>query len=232
MTDADRLKRAAAERAVALVETGMVLGIGTGTTARHVVDVLAERMEAGSLDDVTGVPTSEGTRAYARERGLRLSTLEEHPHCDLTIDGADEVDPSLDLIKGMGGALLWEKIVASASDRLVIVADESKPVKRLGERTPVPIEVVPFGWVTHREFLRGLGAEPTLRRQHDGEPVRTDGGHFILDARFADGVADAAALDRALNDRVGVVEHGLFLGLATTVVIAGADGVRVLERTP
>ena len=227
--DAERLKRAAAERAVEHVESGMVLGLGTGSTARHVVDVLAERLEAGELRDVVGIATSESTRAHARARGVPLTELEEGTVCDLTIDGADEIGPRLDLIKGLGGALLWEKMVASASERLIIVADESKLVDRLGTRAPLPVEVVPFGWRVHLPFLRELGAAPSLR-EREGRPVRTDGGHYLLDLAFEDGIADAAQLDERLNERVGVVEHGLFLGMATAAVVAGAAGVRVLER--
>lgn len=226
---ADELKRAAAERAVEFVESGMVVGLGTGSTARHVVDVLAERLEAGALHDIVGVPTSEATRAHAGVAGVPLATLDERTACDLTIDGADEIDGRLDLIKGLGGALLWEKIVASASDRLVIVADDSKLVERLGQGAPLPVEVAPFGWSSHLEFLEGLGARPVLRQGSEGEPFRTDGGHLIVDCAFDDGIPDAYEVDRRLNDRPGIVDHGLFLGMASRAVVAGKGGVRVLE---
>ena len=161
LSHTEQLKRAAAERAVALVESGMRLGLGTGSTARHVLDVIGERLREGSLTGIVGVPTSTATYDYAQTLGIPLGTLDDHPRLDLAIDGADEVDPHLQLIKGLGGALLWEKIVESASSRLVIVVDESKLVARLGDRTPLPVEVVPFGWRSHVEFFHELGAEPT-----------------------------------------------------------------------
>lgn len=229
MSTQELQKRRAAERAVEFVEDGMVLGLGTGSTARHVLDVLAERLAAGELRGITGVPTSRDTERLARERGIPLVTLEEEPRLDLAIDGADEVDPDLNLIKGLGGALLWEKIVATASDRLVVVVDESKCVERLGARAPVPVEVVPFGWATHLSYLDLLGAEATLRRTATGEPFVTDGGHYVLDCRFEDGVLDPERLERELRHRVGVVETGLFLGMADVVVVGGPEGAKVLE---
>lgn len=230
MSEAERLKRQAAERAVGFIESGMVVGLGTGSTARHVVDVLSERLGGGTLVDIVGVPTSEATRAHAAEQRVPLATLDERPVCDLTIDGADEIDPNLDLIKGLGGALLWEKIVASASTRLIIVADDSKRVDGLGQRSDLPVEVVPFGWRTHLEYFERLGARPALRQSTRGEPFRTDGGHYIVDCAFDGGIPDADELNQRLNARVGVVEHGLFLGMASAAVVAAEDGVRVLER--
>lgn len=225
----DELKRQAAERAVELVEDGMVLGLGTGSTARFALEALAERRRRGELRDVVGIPTSVATQQAAELLGVPLTTLEDHPRIDLTMDGADEVDPFLDLIKGLGGALLWEKIVASASERLVILVDETKLVDRLGQKAPLPVEVVPFGWATHTEAVRALGGEPALRTRN-GEPFRTDGGHYIVDCRFADGIADTRAVEDALRARVGVVETGLFLGMATTVVVGTDDGPRIMER--
>lgn len=230
MIGRDQLKRQAAERAVELVEDGMVLGLGTGSTARHVLDVLAERLEAGSLRGIVGVPTSRATEWYAREVGIRLTTLEDEPRLDLTIDGADEVGSGLDLIKGLGGALLWEKIVASASERLVIVADQSKRVDRLGAKAPLPIEVVPFGWTTHLSFLDTLGCEPTLRRTANGSPFTTDSGNYLLDCRFDAGISDPVEAHRAAKARVGIVETGLFLGMAEAVFVATGNGVDVLRR--
>ncbi len=225
----DELKRQAAERAVELVEEGMVLGLGTGSTARFALEALAERRRRGELRDIVGIPTSVATQQAAELLGVPLTTLEDHPRIDLTMDGADEVDPFLDLIKGLGGALLWEKIVASASERLVILVDETKLVDRLGQKAPLPVEVVPFGWATHTEAVRALGGEPALRTRN-GEPFRTDGGHYIVDCRFADGIADTRAVEDALRARVGVVETGLFLGMATTVVVGTDDGPRIMER--
>jgi len=230
LTDGDAYKRAAAERAVGFVESGMRIGLGTGSTARHVLDVLAERLGAGHLSDVVGVPTSRATEEYAENLDIPLTTLDDVQRLDLTIDGADEVDPHLDLIKGLGGALLWEKIVATVSDRLVVVVDGGKRVTRLGERAPVPVEVVPFGWRTHLEFFAEQGADATRRTTDAGAPVVTDGGHYLVDCRFEGGIADAAAFERALCSRVGIVESGLFLGIAAVVVVCDADGIHLLER--
>jgi ribose 5-phosphate isomerase A len=223
----DDLKRAAAERAVSLVTPGMRLGLGTGSTARHFVDLLGERVRAGL--DVVGVPTSEATAAQARGEGIRLATLDEEPVLDLTVDGADELDERLRLIKGGGGALLREKIVAAASRRMIVIADGSKRVARLG-RFPLPIEVVPFGLETTRravaEALRGQGLPDVLRLRTaaNGTPFATDGGHVILDAHLS-GIDDPEALAAALVAIPGVVEHGLFLGLATGAILATAEGL-------
>ncbi len=230
MSEIEEQKRRAAERAVEYVEDGMVLGLGTGSTARHVLEVLAERRRAGELQRIVGVPTSRETSRLARELGIPLTSLEDEPRLDLAIDGADEVAPDLSLIKGLGGALLWEKIVATASDRLVIVVDEGKLVNRLGERAPLPVEVVPFGWTTHLAFLDLLGAHPTLRRSADGTPFTTDGGHYLLDCRFDDGILEPDRIERELSQRVGVVETGLFLHMAEVVVVGSSSGVRVLTQ--
>lgn len=229
MSDTEALKRAAAERAAEWIRDGMTLGLGTGSTVRHLLDVIAERRAAGEWRDVVGVPTSEDTAERARRAGIPLAGLDERPRVDLTIDGADEVDPQLRLIKGLGAALLREKIVAAASRQLVIVADESKVVERLGTRAALPVEVDPFGAAIQPEFLRALGADP-VPRVRDGAPVVTDGGNRIFDCRFADGIADPEALEARLALRPGIIDCGLFLGMATAVVIAGAGGVRV--RTP
>lgn len=227
--NADQLKRAAAERAVELVEDGMRLGLGTGSTARHVLQVIAERRARGELKDIVGVPTSNATRDHATELGIPLAELDELKQLDLAIDGADEVDPDLNLIKGLGGALLWEKIVASAAERLVIVVDENKMVERLCDRAPVPIEVVRYAWSTHLEFLKDLGGEPA-RRETGGEPFITDSGNYIIDCGFANGLADAWLLEMELQQRPGVVESGLFLDMAESVVVAAAGGINVLTR--
>jgi ribose 5-phosphate isomerase A len=223
----DAQKQAAAEAAVALVQDGMVVGLGTGSTSAFAIAALAERVRQGL--HILGVPTSARSAAQARDGGIPLTTLSEHRRVALTIDGADEIVPgSLDLIKGLGGALLREKIVAAASERLVIVADAAKLVPQLGARAPVPVEVVHFGWETTADRLAALGAEPMLRRS-DGHPYRTDGGNLILDCRFG-AIADAAALEQALSGVVGVVETGLFIGMANLVLIADDGGVRQLER--
>jgi ribose 5-phosphate isomerase A len=229
MSDEQRAwKRAAAERALDLVESGMRLGLGTGSTADEMLQALAERLRDGRLRDIAGVPTSEATARRATELGIPLTTLDRQPQLDLTLDGADEVDPQLDLIKGLGGALLREKIVASASRRMVVMADESKRVSRLGERAPLPVEIVAFGQALAERRVREWGGTPTLRRRADGTPFVTDEGHLLLDCRF--GPFDTHALAAALSAVPGVVEHGLFLGLATQVVVAGPGGVALFER--
>ena len=227
--NADAQKRAAAARAVEFVRPGMRLGLGTGSTAKHFVELLGERVRDGL--DVIGVPTSLATEADAKRCGVPLSTLEQTPALDLTVDGADEVGPDLTLIKGGGGALLREKIVAAASARMIVIADESKVVDVLG-RFPLPIEVNPFGVgateIAIGKAAAGLGLEgPLTMRMTDGRPFVTDGGHFILDASFGR-IRDARALSDGLHAIPGVVEHGLCLGLADLAVIAGASGVRTL----
>jgi ribose 5-phosphate isomerase A len=220
------LKKAAAEWAAALIEDGMVVGLGTGSTASLVLEPLAARIRQGLR--IVGIPTSERTAEQARALGIPLSTLADHARVDLTIDGADEVEiATLNLIKGRGGALLREKIVASASARLVIVADESKLVERLG-RGVVPVEVVPFEWQATARRIESLGGGPALRLRTDGGAFVTDGGHYILDCAFGP-ISSAGSLDRELNGIVGVVEHGLFLGLTDQVGVGRAGGVEVLD---
>ena len=227
---AEQLKRAAAEKAVALIEDGMKLGLGTGSTARHVLEVIAERRKRGELRDIMGVPTSRATQDHAQSLGIPMTTLDQNPHLDLAIDGADEVDPELNLIKGLGGALLWEKIVASAADRLVIVADESKLVQRLGDRAPVPVEVVPFAYQVHMPFMEELGAKPRLRMTEGGTPFVSDGGHYIIDCYFENGISDPWRLEAELKHRPGVVDTGLFLDMAESIVVAAEAGINVLAR--
>ncbi|TAI65563.1 ribose-5-phosphate isomerase RpiA [Bradyrhizobium sp. Leo170] len=228
----DGLKRQAAARALQEVRDGMKLGLGTGSTAKHFVDLLCEKVRAGMK--VVGVPTSEATRAQAEACGIALATLDEIDHLDLTVDGADEVDPALNLIKGGGGALLREKIVAAASDRMVVIADESKWVDPLG-RFPLPIEVIPFGLAATKAAIAkafveaGVAGEMVLRTAKDGHVFVTDGGHWIVDAHLGR-IGDAPRLAGLLSVIPGVVEHGLFIGLAGTVVLAGAQGIRVVER--
>jgi ribose 5-phosphate isomerase A len=225
----DDLKRAAAEAAVALVSSGMVVGLGTGTTAAFAIEALIRRVRDEGLD-ILGIPTSEHSAAQARAGGIRLTDFEAHRRVDLTIDGADEIaDGSLDLVKGLGGALLREKIVAAASDRLVIIADRSKLVERLGGTTRIPVEVVTFGWQTTEDRIARLGGQPVLRRAKDGTPFHTDGGNLILDCAFGE-LPDAQAVERALSETIGVVETGLFIGMATTALVASAEGVRRLDR--
>jgi ribose 5-phosphate isomerase A len=221
------LKRRAAERAVQEVQSGMRLGLGTGTTAAFVVQAVGQRLREGSLQDLVCVPTSERTAAQARELGIPLTDLAP-PELDLALDGADEVAPDLSLIKGLGGALLREKIVAAAARRFVVVVDGSKLVEQLGLKTPVPVEVIRFGWRALLPRLERLGAQPALRRARDSQtPFVTDEGNYILDCRFA-GIPDPAGLAGELKRCVGVVETGLFTGLANAAVVAEEGGVRVI----
>lgn len=231
MTDkADAAKRLAAARALECVRPGMRLGLGTGSTAAHFVALLGERVAAGL--DVIGVPTSERTREQALSLSIPLSTLDETPELDLTIDGADEFDPALRLIKGGGAALLREKIVAAASTRMVVVTDRSKQVATLG-RFPLPVEVDRFGLESTRRHVTrlatsvGCSGAVTLRRDAQGHVLVTDGGHAILDCAFG-AIPDAHALARGLNAIPGVVEHGLFIGMATAIIVADENGVEVI----
>jgi len=228
----DELKRQAAARALEHVSDGMNLGLGTGSTAKHFVELLGARVRAGL--HVIGVPTSEATRADAARCGIPLTTLDDIDRLDLTVDGADEIDPSLNAIKGGGGALLREKIVAAASDRMIVIADDSKWVEALG-RFPLPIEVIPFGLAATQRAIGGAFAESgvsgqmVIRKGGDGHVFVTDGGHWIVDAHLGR-ITDAPRLAGLLASIPGVVEHGLFIGLASMAVLAGARGIRVVER--
>jgi ribose 5-phosphate isomerase A len=230
MTANENLSKAAAsESAAALVTDGMLVGLGSGTTAAFAVSALGRRVRDGLR--IVGIPTSEKTAAQARALGIPLTGLTATTQIDITIDGADEVEEgSLNLIKGHGGALLREKIVASVSKRLVIVVDDSKLVHHLAQKFPVPAEVIPFGWQTTARQLANLGARPALRRNPDGEPYLSDGGHYILDCAFEPTVS-AEPLARELDHIVGLVEHGLFIGFTSEVHIASQGKVRVL-RSP
>ncbi|MFP2900572.1 ribose-5-phosphate isomerase RpiA [Corallococcus sp. 4LFB] len=217
-------KRAAAERAVDFIQSGMVVGLGTGSTAAYAVRRLGALLSAGTLKDVVGVPTSRATEALAVSLGVPLTTLDVHPVVDLTIDGADEVAPDLSLIKGGGGALLREKVVAQASRREIIVVDAPKLSPRLGTKWPVPVEVLPFGWRSQALFLESLGARVVPRLALDGAPYHTDQGNVVLDCDFGP-IGDPAALAAKLESRAGVMAHGLFLNLATDLVVAGPEGI-------
>jgi ribose 5-phosphate isomerase A len=223
------LKRQAAERAVEFVESGMVVGLGFGSTARYAVERIAQRLATGDLRDIVAVPTALQVEREARRLGIPLTSLDEHPQIDLTIDGADEVDPNLDLIKGGGGALLREKIVAQASRREIIVVDESKLSEKLGTRFPVPVEVLPFGRGAMAQYLEQLGAAIALRLAPSGQPFETDQGNWILDATFGP-LEDPRPVADQLDREAGIVAHGLFLGLATDVIVAGQGGLRHLHR--
>ncbi len=225
----DLAKRRAAEQAAELVQPGMRIGLGTGSTAKHFIDIVGEMVKDGL--EVACVPTSEQTRAQAESLGILLTTMEETPGLDLTVDGADEFDSQMRLIKGGGGALLREKIVAAASARMVVIADASKEVKTLG-KFPLPVEIVPFGLTATRRAVSAAAALAGCRgtitlREREGRPFVTDGGHYILDCAFG-AIPDPEALDDQLSRIPGVVESGLFIGLAKAVIIADTNGIRIL----
>ncbi|WP_445487432.1 ribose-5-phosphate isomerase RpiA [Rhodopseudomonas sp. RCAM05734] len=228
----DELKRQAAAKALEYVRDGMKLGLGTGSTAKHFVELLGERV-AGGLK-VICVPTSEATRAQAESCGIALTTLDDVDRLDLTVDGADEIDPQPNLIKGGGGALLREKIVATASDRMIVIADETKWVAMLG-RFPLPVEVIPFGLAATRRAIveafaqSGVSGQMAVRNGSDGHAFVTDGGHWIIDAHLGQ-IPDAPRLAGLLSSIPGVVEHGLFIGQASIAMLAGSDGIRIFER--
>ena len=228
-TDSTFFKQQAAERAVEYIEPGMVVGLGHGSTAAFAVRRLVELLRTKELRDIVCVPCSIETENEARWLDIPLTTLEEHPAVDMTIDGADEVDPNLDLIKGGGGALLREKIVAQASRREIIIVDETKLSPALGTHWAVPVEVTTFGWGSQIKFLESLGADVRLRQDVNGNPFKTDQDNLILDCRFGP-IPEPALLAYELDRRVGILEHGMFLGLATEVIVAGHEGVRHLKR--
>jgi ribose 5-phosphate isomerase A len=225
----DELKQRAAHRAVEFVESGMVVGLGTGSTTAFAVIRIGERMKSGDLKDIVGIPTSIRTEKLAGEWGIPLCGLEDQPVIDVTIDGADEVDPDLNLIKGGGGALLREKVVAQASRQNIIIVDESKLSPRLGTRWALPVEVIPFAAKSAENFLKSQGATVVLRLGDNGRPYQTDQNNYILDANFGE-MAEPERVAAGLNERAGIVEHGLFLGLASDVIVAAEDGIRHLKR--
>lgn len=227
---ADMGKEAAGIQAADTIQPGMVLGLGTGSTVSFFLEALGARFNSGELPGIVGVPTSLRTEAHARELGIPLTTLEKAGALDVTVDGADEVDPNLELIKGLGGALLREKMVAQVTRHMVIIVDQGKMVDRLGMRSPLPVEVVPFGWACHLPYLESFGAKPVLRVDSQGGPYTTDNGNAILDCHFPDGIPDPPALDRAIQRRAGLVESGLFLGMAQEVYIGAEVGVKRLVR--
>ncbi len=223
------LKQMAADAAVALIESNMVVGLGTGSTAACAVEALARRLQKGEINNIIGVPTSERTAQQARQLGIPLSTLEEQPQLDLAIDGADEIEiGSLYLIKGAGGALLREKLVEAAAKTLIIVADQSKKVPQLGSKFALPVEIVRFGWKSTLARVTALGCEPVLRRSENGDPFITDEQHLILDCKFAP-MSDPAGIAAALKSTIGVVEHGLFIGMTSEAIIATADGIERIQ---
>jgi len=224
-----RFKEEAAKRAVQFVQSGMKVGLGTGSTAIFATRRIAALLKTGELRDLVAFATSKATAAEAVRLGIPLLPDDLPEDIDVTIDGADEVDPEMNVIKGGGGALLREKIVAQVSRRVIIVVDEKKPSPRLGTLWPVPVEVIPFAWRAQARYLESLGAHYAIRKNHDGTPFVTDSGNMILDCHFGP-IADAPKLAAALNSRAGIVEHGLFIGLATDLIVAGAGGVQHRTR--
>jgi len=227
VSGAEELKRAAAREALTRVRSGMRLGLGTGSTMAHFLDLLGEALAGGTLTDIVGVPTSLRTAEHAQRLGIPLGPLHELQPLDLAVDGADEVDPALNLVKGLGGALLREKMVVQAARRFVVIADDSKVVTRLGTRSPLPVEVVPFSWEAHLDPIRSMGGDPVLRVENGGVAVKTDNGNYILDVHFPDGIQDPAGAEDAFMRRAGIVDTGLFLGVAEEAILAGAGGIRV-----
>ena len=219
----EKLKEIAGRKAVEQVRDGMVVGLGSGSTAEFAIRALGERCAAEELD-IRCVPTSEASGHLGREVGLQVASLDMEPSIDLTIDGADEVDPDLNLVKGLGGALLREKIVAAASTREIIIVDPSKLVERLGTKSPLPVEVLPFALALSRSRLMEVASSAVLRRDAGGGEYLTDNGNFILDCSFDDGIQDAAAFEEKINRIPGVVENGLFVGLTDLVIVGQKNG--------
>lgn len=219
----------AARYAVDLIQDGMVVGLGTGSTTRYALEALSEKIKGGALNNVVGIPSSERTAKIAKNLKIPLSDFSQFKNADISIDGADEVDAHLNLIKGGGGALLREKILAQASIRFVIIIDESKYSDILGRKWPVPVEVLPFAEPLERAFLESLGAKVVLRHTKKNEVYRTDQNNYIFDCAFGR-IADAEALAQALAARSGIMEHGLFINLATDVVVATEEGIRHLQK--
>jgi ribose 5-phosphate isomerase A len=223
-------KSAAGIRAAEAVKPGMKLGLGTGSTVSFFLEALGERFRGGELPGIVGVPTSVRTAGAARALGIPLVSLQEARTLDLTVDGADEVDPKLDLIKGLGGALLREKMVAQATQKLIIIIDEGKLVEQLGTRGPLPVEVVPFAWESHLPFFNSLGAETVIREASGGRFYETDNGNYLLHCSFPEGIPDPPGLQNILALRAGIVDTGLFLGMADEVFVGGEGGVKVVSR--
>ncbi len=226
----NNLKEQAAHKAVEEIQSGMVVGLGTGSTVYYALQKISYLIKAGKLENIVGIPSSKQTEKIANELGIPLTNFTEHKKIDLTIDGADEVDKYLNLIKGGGGALLREKILAQASKKLIIIVDESKLSPKLGKRWAVPIEVIKFAYPIEIEFLKTLAGEPELRMYDNlDEPVVTDEGNYIIDTNFGT-IGNPFELASKLDSRAGIVEHGLFLHLASKVIVAGKEGIKIMEK--
>lgn len=223
------LKRKAAEKAVEFIQSDMVLGLGTGSTSKYVLDILADRLKMGKITNIIGIPTSENTQALAEKLGISCGKSSDYPIIDLTIDGADEVDSKLNAIKGGGGAHLREKIIAQATKKYIIIIDESKLSKNLGEKWAVPIEVIKVALEVETTYLQLLGADTAVRKNDDGQLFITDEGNYIIDANFGV-IENPKKLAKRLNKRAGIVEHGLFIGMVDQVIVASDKGVRSLTK--
>ena len=229
MENQTNLKKKAAHHALRFIESGMIVGLGSGSTARFAVERMGALLRDGQLQDVVGIPSSLQTERLAHREAIPLTNFSAHPVIDITIDGADEVDARLNLIKGGGGALLREKVLAQTSRQNIVIVDPGKMSANLGDQWAVPVEVVPFAMDSVENFLKGLGASVSLRKAAEGAPFRTDQGNLILDADFGR-IKQPRQLAEMLSSRAGVVEHGLFIGLATDVIIGEPTGIRHLQR--
>lgn len=229
MDNQELLKRKTAEKAVEFIESGMVLGLGTGSTFKYVLDILAEKLHSKKITNIIGIPTSENTKALAEKLGIPCGKPSDYPIIDLTIDGADEVDSKLNVIKGGGGAHLREKLIAQATKKYIIIVDESKLSKNLGEKWAVPIEVIKVALEVETTFLQLLGADTVIRKNDDGQLFITDEGNYIIDANFGV-IKHPKKLAKRLNKRAGIAEHGLFIGMVDQVIVASDNGVRCLTK--
>ena len=225
-----KLKEKAAAKALTFVKSGMTLGLGTGSTTAYFVDMLGEKVKSGKLTGILGVPTSIETAERARKRGIKITTLSENPKLDLAVDGADEVDYTLNLIKGLGRALLREKIVEVHAEKFIVIIDASKMVSRLGTRDALPVEILPFEAEAHIHWLNTLGCRAEQWLEDDGSPAITDNGNYLAKCWFKEGIDDVYELAQQLSTRPGIVEHGLFLDMATEIIIAKEEGVELLKR--
>ena len=224
------LKQQAAQRALDFVQSGMILGLGTGSTTAYFMDLLGYQLATGILRDIQGVPTSEATAEQARGWNIPLTNLSQNPRLDLAIDGADEVDPSLNLIKGLGRALLREKIVAMHAERFIVIVDDTKIVQKLGHQVPLPVEIIIFEAEAHIHWLNTLGCHAELWLEDDGSPALTDNGNYLARCWFDNGITNAPSLAETLAMRPGIVEHGLFIDMTSDVIVAGTGGIKVLNR--
>jgi ribose 5-phosphate isomerase A len=230
MKEINRLKKAAADFAVnEFIHSDMIIGLGTGSTAIFILSRINELLQLGEIKNLRGIPSSLHIESEAKRLGIPLTNFEEHTSIDVTIDGADEVDPEMNLIKGGGGALLHEKIVAQASKREIIIVDDSKLSDKLGTKWPIPVEVIPFGWESHNKFFTAINAKPILRLTDSGVPFTTDEGNFIIDLHLGE-IENVYSMADYLNSRAGIVEHGLFIDIATDLIVSSEKGIQHITK--